>query len=151
MKVILTQPIEKLGNPGDIVTIADGYGRNYLLPRQLAIVADKGSLKQAGNIAAEHAKRDLRARTDAEALATRLRMRPVTVSARVGSETTKLYGSITSSDIAEAVRNQLEIDVDRRKIELDEPIRNIGEYDVPIRLRADVTAHVKVNVVPVEG
>ena len=151
MKLILTQPVDKLGNPGDIVTVADGYGRNFLLPRQMAMVADKGNLKQAEKLAAEHERKEAKIRTDAEGLAAQLAQAPVTIAARVGAETTKLYGSVTPADIAEAIQTQRGIEVDRRRVELEEPIRNLGEYAIPIRLHTDVTAQVQVNVVALEG
>jgi large subunit ribosomal protein L9 len=151
MKVILTQPVTKLGKPGDVVNVADGYGRNFLLPRQMAILADKGSLKQAERLAAAHEQQEARLRTDAQSLAARLGEAPVTIEARVGHETTKLYGSVTSADIAEAVQKQLGVEVDRRRIELEEPIRNTGDYTVPVRVHADVTAQVQVKVVPLEA
>lgn len=150
MKLILTQPVNKLGKPGEIVQVADGYGRNYLIPRQLAIPATAGNLKQAEKLSAEHERHEQRLRTDAESLAARLRETPVTVTARAG-ENEKLYGSITASDIADAIQAQAEIEVDRRKVELDEPIRQLGEFTVPIRLHPEVTAEVQVKVVPIEA
>ncbi|MBW3625969.1 MAG: 50S ribosomal protein L9 [Armatimonadetes bacterium] len=150
MKLILTQPVTKLGKPGDVVTVADGYGRNYLIPRQLAIPASAGNLKQAEKLAAEHDRYEQRVRDDAESVAARLRETPVTVSARAG-ESERLYGSITSSDIADAIQEQLGVEVDRRKVELAEPIRELGEHTVPIRLHSDVTAEVQVRVQPIEA
>ena len=150
MKLILTQTVTKLGKPGDVVTVADGYGRNFLLPRKLAIIADKGNLKQAERLAAEHERHEQRVRADAETLAARLRANAVTLSARAG-ENERLYGSVTASDIAEAIHQQVGVEVDRRRIDLDEPLRQLGEYAVPIRLHTDVTAEVQVRIVPVEA
>ena len=150
MKLILTQPVNKLGKPGEIVQVADGYGRNYLIPRQLAIPATAGNLKQAEKLSAEHERHEQRLRTDAESLAARLRETPVTVTARAG-ENEKLYGSITSSDVAEAIQAQLGVEVDRRRVELEEPIRQLGEHAVPVRLHPEVTAEVRVQVVPIEA
>ncbi len=147
MKLILTQTVNKLGKPGDVVSVADGYGRNFLLPRQMAIVADRGSLKQVQRIATQHNLREDKLRGEAETLASRLAEAPITIGARVGQDTTKLFGSVTSSDIAEAVAKQLGVEVDRRRIELDDSIRNLGDYDIPIRLHTDVTAHVQLHVV----
>jgi large subunit ribosomal protein L9 len=151
MKVILTQSVNKLGKPGDVVTVADGYGRNYLLPRKFAMLADKGSLKIAERLAAEHERQEARLRTDAQSLAARLAEASVSISARAGQDTTKLYGSVTAANIADAIQQQLGIEVDRRRIDLPESIHDLGEYAVPIRLHTDVTAEIKVNVVPVEA
>jgi large subunit ribosomal protein L9 len=151
MKVILTQSVNKLGKPGDIVNVADGYGRNFLLPRKFAIVADKGNLKVAERLATEHEKQEARLRTDAQSLAARFADASVSIAARAGQDTTKLYGSVTAANLADTIQEQLGIEVDRRRIDLPEPIHNLGEYTVPIRLHTDVTAEVKVNVVPVEG
>jgi large subunit ribosomal protein L9 len=150
MKLILTQSVEKLGKPGEIVTVADGYGRNFLLPRQFAIPANKGNLKQAERLAAEHEKREAKIRTDAESVAARIAASPITITARVGQDTTKLYGSVTASDIAEALQTQAEIEVDRRRIQLDEPIRSLGEYVVPIRLHENVTGEIRLTVAAFE-
>lgn len=151
MKLILTQPVDKLGKPGDIVSVADGYGRNYLLPRKFAMVADKGSLKQAERLAAEHDRREAKLRLDAASLVARLQEKAVTIKARAGAETTKLYGSVTASDIADAVKEQLGIEVDRRRVDLDEPIRTLGEHSVAIRFHADVIGQARVNVVGLEA
>lgn len=150
MKLILTQPVTKLGKPGDIVQVADGYGRNYLLPRQMAIQASAGNLKQAEKLSAEHERQEQRIRTDAEGLAARLRDAAITVSARAG-ENEKLYGSITASDVADAIQAQSGIEVDRRRVELEEPIRQLGDHTVTIRLHPEVTAEVQVKVVPIEA
>ena len=150
MKLILTQPVQKLGKPGDIVQVADGYGRNFLIPRSLAILASKGNLKQAEKLSADHERHEQKVRTDAEALAARIRATPVTLSARAG-ESDKLYGSITASDIAEAIQAQIGVEVDRRRVELEEPIRQLGDATVAVRLHPDVTAEVTVRVVPIEA
>ena len=150
MKLILTQPVPKLGKPGEIVTVADGYGRNYLLPRKLAMLADKGNLKQAERLAAEHERQEAKVRADAETLAARLREALITVAARAG-ENERLYGSVTSSDLAENLQEQHGIEVDRRRIELDEPLRQLGDHTVSIRLHPEVTVAMQVRIVPIEA
>jgi large subunit ribosomal protein L9 len=150
MKLILTQPVNKLGKPGQIVTVADGYGRNYLLPRQLAIPASAGNLKQAEKLMAEHARHEQQLRDTAEGLAARLREAVITIAARAG-ENEKLYGSVTAADITEAVQAQLGVELDRRRVELDEPIRQLGEHTVTVRLHPEVSAAILVRVTPVEA
>jgi large subunit ribosomal protein L9 len=148
MKVILTQSVNKLGKPGEIVTVADGYGRNFLLPRQLAIVANKGNLKQAEKLTADHERREAKLRSDAQSVAARIAASPITIIARVGAETTKLYGSVTAADIAEALQEQQGIEIDRRRVDLEEPIRNLGEYTVPVRLHEGVVGEIRLTVAP---
>lgn len=147
MKVVLTQDVPNLGKAGDIKEVADGYGRNYLIPKGFASMATKGLIKQAQERAEAQRKRDLRARSDAEALAQRLNGQTLRFEVRVG-ELDRLYGSITNSDIAEKVQQQFGIELDRRKIELGDPIKRAGVYSVPVRLASGVEA--RLNVV-VEG
>jgi large subunit ribosomal protein L9 len=133
MKVLLTQPVENLGAAGEVKEVAGGYGRNYLIPKGFAVLATRGQVKQAEERIAAQQKRVQAARRDAEALAARISGQTLRFTARVG-ELDRLYGSITSTDIAERIQSQLGVEVDRRKIDLDEPIKRIGIYPIKIRL-----------------
>jgi large subunit ribosomal protein L9 len=148
IEVILKEPVDTLGGRGDIVRVADGYARNYLLPRKLALAVTAGNKRQ---IAAERQRalaREAEERTTAEALASRLGQVECVVARRVGEKDT-LYGSVTSADVADALA-RLGFPVDKRKIQLEEPIKALGEYFVPLKLHKDVTAQVKVLVVKSE-
>ena len=148
MEVILREHIEHLGRRGEIVKVAEGYARNYLLPRKLALRVTEQNKKQ---IERERAKAEAREAEDvqvAQALAARIGMVDVTIARRVGEQET-LYGSVTAADIADALASR-EITVDRRKIQLPEPIKTIGEHPVTIKLHRDVAADVVVKVVPAE-
>ena len=149
MKVILTENMPKLGEVGDICEVADGYARNYLLPQRIAIVATEGALKQVDNLKRQEARRRERVRGDAVAQREMLEGLSLAFTAKVG-ETGRLYGSITSSDIAERIEEITGQEVDRRKILLDNPLRQIGTFEVPIRLLPEVTAQLKVVVEPEE-
>lgn len=150
VKLILRQPVEKLGDAGDVVTVRAGYARNYLLPRGFAYEATPGNIRQLEEErrrAEERARRDyLEARRRAKAL----EGISLTFHARAGEES-KLFGSITSGDIADRLKEQgLDFEVDRRQIELEEPIKTLGVFSVPIRLHADVQPEIKVWVVKQE-
>lgn len=149
MKVILTENIPKLGEVGDVCDVADGYARNYLLPQGFAIVATDGTLRQVTNLKRQEARRRDRVRADAETLKQSLGQITLTFAAKVG-ETGRLYGSITSSDIADRIEQVTGDVVDRRKIVLDNPLRQLGQYEVPVRLLPDLTADVVVVVEPEE-
>lgn len=145
MEVILRQAVDSLGHPGDVVTVSNGYARNYLLPRGVAFLATEGNKKRiqqekARLEAAETARRD-----SAQQLADRLAEVSITFAARVGEEG-KLFGSVTASDIAQQLEAQ-GYHVERRTIDLPEPIRALGVYRVPIRLHADVRPEIKVWVI----
>jgi large subunit ribosomal protein L9 len=145
MEVILREHVDNVGRRGEIVQVADGYARNYLLPRKLALLATPGNRKQ---IERERAKLDLaeaEERKVAEAVAGKLGAVEVTIARRVG-ETEALYGSVTAADIAQALAAK-GVEIDRRKLQLTDPIKRLGEFDVPIRLHRDVTTTVKVKVV----
>lgn len=144
MKVILKQDVEKLGNAGDIVKVAPGYGRNYLIPRKFAIEATPGNVKIVEMEKVGQAKRDHREKSAAALLAQEIVKLTVTIQRKTGDEGS-LYGSVTSLDIAEFLLAR-SIDIDKRKIQLEEPIKAIGEYQVPIRLHRDVTVPVRVIV-----
>ncbi len=140
MKIILRADVENLGVLGDVVNVKPGYGRNYLLPQGLAMTASPGNLKVF-----EKERKKLQARMDARGLQARLEALEIIIPMHVG-ENDKLYGSVTSTIIGEAI-SALGIDVDRRRILMDAPIRTLGEHPVRIRLHADVIAVVPVKVV----
>jgi len=145
MEVILREHVDNLGRRGEIVKVADGYARNYLLPRKLALLATDGNKKQ---IERERAKFDVKEADEqnaAQAIADRMANVEVVVARKVG-ETEALYGSVTTADITEALAAK-GFEIDRRKLQLIEPIKRLGEYDVVLKLHRDVTAHVKVKVV----
>jgi len=146
MEVILREHVDNLGNRGEIVKVADGYARNYLLPRKLALPATAGNKKQVERERAKFDAREGEERKVAETLAARLSSVEVIIARKVG-ETEALYGSVTTGDIAEALAAK-GVDVDRRKLQLDDPIKKIGDVDVPIKLHRDVTTTIKVRVVP---
>ncbi len=145
MRVVLRADVEALGHKGDLLDVADGYARNYLVPRGLAMRATKGVVAQAEAMRRNRAARDARDRAAAEEQATRLGATTIRVTARAG-EGGKLFGSVTNADVADAMRAQTGVGVDRRAIELDEPIRELGARSVVVRLHPDVTADVPVEV-----
>lgn len=145
MKVILQKPVDKLGAPGDIVEVADGYARNYLMPRGMAVKATKGGVKHIDSLKRAHTTRTNKAKAEAEQVASRLIGTPIAVSAHAGEEG-KLFGSVTASDIAEAIEKQAGIRVDRHDVHLDEPIRSVGTHEVRIHLFAEVDPVISVEV-----
>jgi large subunit ribosomal protein L9 len=150
MKVLLVQDVDKLGSAGEVKEVSGGYGRNYLLPKGFAVLATRGQVKQAEDRLAAQRKRTDAARKDAEALASRISGQTLRFTVRVG-ELDRLYGSITNADIAEKIQSQLGIEVDRRKIDLDESIKRIGIYPIKIRLMAGLEPLVNVVVEGQEG
>jgi large subunit ribosomal protein L9 len=145
MEVILRQAVEKLGHPGDIVKVSPGYARNYLLPRGFAYEATPGNRKRIERERSRLEQAEEVRRGSAQELATKLEQVSLTFSARVGDEG-KLFGSVTSSDIAHQLEGQ-GFTIEKRQIELHEPIRALGVYRVPIRLHADVHPEIKVWVI----
>ena len=145
MDVILREHVDNLGRRGEIVKVADGYARNYLLPRKLALVATEGNKKQIERERVTVEARELEEKKVAEAVAARIATVEIVIARKVG-ETEALYGSVTSADIAEALAAK-GFEIDRRKLHLPEPLKKIGEVDVPIKLHREVTATVKVKVV----
>jgi large subunit ribosomal protein L9 len=145
MKIILQRPVDKLGAPGDIVEVADGYARNYLMPRGLAVKATKGGVKHVDSLKRAHTARTNEAKAEAEQVASRLAGTPIKIAAHAGEEG-KLFGSVTASDIAEAIDKQSGIRVDRHDVHLDEPIRSIGTHEVRVHLFAEVDPVVSVEV-----
>lgn len=146
MRIVLRADVDNLGHKGDMVDVADGYARNYLVPKGLAIKATPGAQKQADAMRRNREAHERRAREAAQAIADQLARGTVEVKARAG-EGGRLFGSITTSDIADAVEAQLSVELDRRRIELDEPLKELGVVDVPVRLHADVAANIRVAVV----
>jgi large subunit ribosomal protein L9 len=146
MKVILKQDVEKLGKIGDIVKVAPGYGRNYLVPRKFAVEATPGNIKVVEIEKVSKAKRDHRDKAAAALLAQEIVKLTVTIRRKTGEEGS-LYGSVTAMDIADFLIAH-KIDIDKRKIQLEDPIKAVGEYQVSIRLHRDVTVPVKVIVEP---
>jgi large subunit ribosomal protein L9 len=148
MDLILREDIDKLGTRGDLVKVADGYARNYLLPKRLAVLATDSNKKIVEQERQGHLRREVKLVGEAQDLATLMSGVTVTIAQKAG-EMDQLFGSVTSKDIAEALEKQ-DYHIDRRKIQLAEPIRQLGEYKVPVRLHRDVTAEVLVHVVKEE-
>ena len=149
MKVILQKPVDKLGVPGDVVDVADGYARNYLMPRGLAVRASKGGVKHVESLKRAHTTRVSQAQAEAEEVAGRLTASPIKVSARVGEEG-RLFGSVTAAELAEAIERQTGVKIDRHDVHLVEPIRSVGVHEVTVHLFTDVDPVVPVEVEPAE-
>ena len=147
MKVILQRTVERLGDPGDVADVADGYARNYLIPRGLAIRAEKGALRHAQSLKRAHETRTSAQKGEFEALAARLIQAPVVVHARAGEEG-KLFGSVTAADVAEALSAQAGVSIDRKDVHLDEPIRSVGTHEVRVHLFPEVDPVLTVDVQP---
>lgn len=146
MKVILLKEVSNLGEIGDTVDVADGYGRNFLIPRGLATAATAKNARQMEHQQLLREHRIARAKKEAQTLAEKLQAVSCRFSRKSGDEG-RLFGSVTSMDIADHLKT-LGLEVDRRRIHLDQPIKSLGEFTVPVRLPADVTSEVKVAVVP---
>jgi large subunit ribosomal protein L9 len=146
MKVILQREVDKLGAPGDVVEVKDGYARNFLIPRGLAAPATKGGMRHADRLRSAHHTRVQKAVTEARAVADRLGGTPLRIPARAG-EDGRLFGSVTAADVADAL-TAAGAAVDRRHVHLDEPIRSVGTHDVAVHLHPEVDATVTVEVVP---
>jgi len=149
MKVVLLADVAGLGRQGEVKEVADGYARNFLLPRRLAALATPQALQQAEARARAEARRQAKADEEAQALAQRLQGEVIVIPARVGEEG-RLYGSVTAADIAQAVARLTGREVDHRQVELEEPIKKLGAYEVPLRLTRNVRASLKVEVVAQE-
>jgi large subunit ribosomal protein L9 len=147
MRVILTADLKGKGKKGDMINVADGYARNYLIPRGLAMEATEGKLRDLREVKQAEAKRKEREKEEAEQLAERLSTAGIVLKARAG-EKGRLFGSITNKDIAEALSSLAGEEIDKKKIELEEPIRALGEYRVNVKLYAGVLQTIKVTVVP---
>lgn len=149
IEIILKADVEHLGRRGDIVKVAPGYARNYLLPRKLALAVTAGNKRVIEHEKKLAAEREAQERNAAGVLATKIASTPVTIARKAG-ETQTLFGSVTAADIAEALAER-GIEIDRRKIQLGEPIKHLGEATVPIKLHKDVVAQVTVHVVKEEA
>lgn len=145
MKVVLLHDVQGVGKAGDLAKVADGYGRNFLLPRKLAMLADTGVMSNLEKQQQAIQRRAAREHADAESVATRIQGTPISIEANAGVGG-KLYGSVTSQDIADKIKELHGLEVDKRRIDLSEPIRTVGTFTVPIRFMRDVVAQVTVNV-----
>jgi len=145
MEVILREDVDKLGSRGQVVKVADGYARNFLLPKRLAVLATAANKKIVEQERLAHLRREATERSAAEELAKLLNGVSVTIAQKAG-EMDQLFGSVTAKDIADALEKQ-SYTIERRKIHLDEPIKQLGEHAVMVRLFRDVSAEIKVNVV----
>ncbi len=146
MKVLLLQDVDNLGLAGDVAKVAPGYGRNYLLPQGMAVLATKSALKQAEAIRKAGELRRAQEKEDALAIANQINGAVFVFERRAG-ERDKLYGSVTVGDIATAINEKFGLDIHKRKIALPEPIRSLGEYAIAVKLMVEVTAHVKAVVI----
>jgi large subunit ribosomal protein L9 len=149
MEVILRQHVDALGERGEIVKVAAGYARTYLLPRQLALPVTEGNKRHVERERKIMDHREAEDRSQAEGIATRLRAVEISIARRVG-DTAQLYGSVTGPDIADFLKTK-GFDIDRRKLILPEPIKALGEFDVPLKLHREVTVALKVKVVKEGG
>lgn len=145
MEVILREHVENLGRRGDVVKVADGYARNFLLPRKLALVVSEQNRRQIERERKVVEARELAERQDAEAMALKLAAAEIVLARRVGENDT-LYGSVTSADIVEALAEK-GFEIEKRKVVLPEPLKQLGEFEVAVKIHHDVPAHVKVKVV----
>ena len=145
MEVILREHVDNLGKRGEIVKVADGYARNYLLPRKLALVANEGNKNQIEREREKFEAKEAEERKGAEGLAARMGNLEIEIARKVG-ENDVLFGSVTTSDIASALGAK-GFEVDRRKLQLHEPIKKLGDFDIPLKLHREVVATVKVKVV----
>jgi len=144
MEVILKEDVAALGSRGDVVKVAEGYGRNFLLPRKLAIEASAGNKKVIEQMKAASVRRSAKEKTAAEELAKQFEGLSVSF-ARKSGENDQLFGSVTSGDIADALTKK-SFNIDRRKIQLHEPLKTLGEFVIPVKLHKEVTAHLKVVI-----
>jgi len=148
MEVILREDIEKLGSRGEVVKVASGYARNFLLPKRLAVLATESNKKIVEQERQAHLRREVKVVSEAQDLGKMMGAVTVTIAQKAG-EADQLFGSVTSKDIAEALAAQ-NFTIDRRKIHLEEPIKQLGEFKVPVKLHKDVTAEITVVVVKEE-
>lgn len=146
MKVILNQTVPKVGKQGQVVTVADGYARNYLFPRGLAVLAERRQIAALEKRMAKVAEKTAHLKTDAETLKEKLDGQTVRIEGKVGRDSTKLFGAITSQDVIDAIQAQLGVTVDKKQVALIEPIRRLGNHAVELDLHRDVDAHLTVTV-----
>ena len=145
MKVILQQDVKKLGKKGDIVEVSEGYGRNFLLPRKAAVLANAENMNVAKAQAGSKARKEAMATDEAKLMAAQLEKVSVTIPVKIG-ENGKLFGSVTGKDVAEALKKE-KIDIDRRKISIKGEVTGVGEYEAVIKVHPSITSTIKVNVV----
>lgn len=145
MELILRQDVTNLGHRGDVVHVSDGYGRNFLLPKKLAVPLTEGNKKAVEQQKTSALRREVHEKAEAEQLAAMIAKSPVTLARKAG-ESGVLFGSVTSLDVAEALR-KLGFEIDRRKILLEDPLKQLGEFPVSVRLHREVTATITVQVV----
>ena len=146
MRVVLRDDVENVGRKGDLIEVADGFARNYLVPRGLAMKATRGVVQQAEAMRRNREVRETRDREAAQAVADQLAGRRIEVRARAG-EGGRLFGSVTAADIVDAVRAQTGVELDRRNTQLAEPLKELGAADVPVRLHTDVEVTLSIDVV----
>ena len=146
MQVVLRTDVDNLGKKGDILDVADGYARNFLIPHGKAIKASKGVATQAASMRRSRDLKDSKDREAAELVARTLVPKVITITAKAGSEG-RLFGSVTTTDVVDAVLAQTGVELDRRRVSLDEPIKSLGTHEVPVRLHNDVQFRVTVEVV----
>jgi large subunit ribosomal protein L9 len=142
---MLIKDVQNVGQAGDVKEVADGYGRNFLIPRRMAVLAGRGAEAEARRLREATAKREAKERDDAQDLADTIDNKTVVVRLKVGAED-KVFGAITNEDVATALRLQHQVEVDRRKIEIKDPLKQLGEHQVPLRLHRDVTAHINLII-----
>ena len=145
MKVILQQDVKKLGKKGDIVEVSEGYGRNFLLPRKAAVIANAENMNVAKAQAGSKARKEAMATDEAKLMAAQLEKVSVTIPVKIG-ENGKLFGSVTGKDVADALKKE-KIDIDRRKISIKGEVTGAGEYEAVIKVHPSITSTIKVNVV----
>ena len=149
MEVILREHVDNLGRRGDVVKVASGYARNYLLPRKLALAVTEANKRQIDRERVAAEARDAEERSGAEAVARRMEQVEIEIARRVG-ENEAMYGSVTTADIAQALTAK-GFEVEKRKIALHDAIKSVGEHTVPVKIHRDVTAQVKIKVVPAQS
>ncbi|HHT68603.1 MAG TPA: 50S ribosomal protein L9 [Firmicutes bacterium] len=147
MKVILQADVKKIGKKGDVVEVAEGYGRNYLLPRGLAVEANAGNLRQVAEVKKAESTRVDRELKEAEKVGVTLKDQKINIAAKVG-DGGKLFGSITTQEISEQLRRQFSVEIDKRKIDVKEPIKTLGSHPVIVKVHPKVHVPVTVEVIP---
>ena len=145
MKIVLRADVDNVGKKGDIIDVADGHARNFLLPRGLAIKATRGVEAQAASMRRSRDLKDARDREAAEVVARTLVPAVIRIPARAGAEG-RLFGSVTAADVVEAVTAQTRIELDRRRLRMDEPIRSVGTHEIPVKLHSDVEFRITIEV-----
>ena len=145
MKVMLIKDVQNVGLAGDVKEVADGYGRNYLIPRRLAVLAGWGAAAEARRLREATARREAKEQDEARELAELIDNKTVVVRLKVGAED-RVFGAITNDDVATALRLQHQVEVDRRKIDIKDPLKQLGEHQVPLRLHREVTAHINLII-----